>query len=261
MAVLAHPDDESLGFGGSLVKYAREGVATHLVCATRGERGRFFDNSERPDQTEIGRVRAKELQAAAVVLGLTSVAHLDFLDGDLDQANSVEAVARIVTHLRRRRPQVVVTFSADGAYGHPDHVAISQFTGAACVAAADPDFAPESGAPHRIHKLYWIAWTTVQWDAYQQAFKKLVSKVDGVERQASPWPDWAVTTEVDATAHWQTVWQAIQCHQTQLAIYEKLGQLPEETHRLLWGRQTFYRVFSLVNSGRPKENDLFEGLR
>ena len=44
MCVLAHPDDESLGTGGTLAKYAAEGVATYLVTATRGERGRFGEH-------------------------------------------------------------------------------------------------------------------------------------------------------------------------------------------------------------------------
>ena len=43
MCVLAHPDDESLGTGGAQALSAAEGIATYLVTATRGERGRFGD--------------------------------------------------------------------------------------------------------------------------------------------------------------------------------------------------------------------------
>ncbi len=56
LAVLAHPDDESLGFGGTFAKYAAEGIATYLVTATRGERGRFGARGERGDPAEVGRV-------------------------------------------------------------------------------------------------------------------------------------------------------------------------------------------------------------
>ena len=68
LAVLAHPDDESLGFGGTLAKYAAEGVETYLVTATRGERGRFGALGKGGDPIEVGRVREAELRAAAAVL-------------------------------------------------------------------------------------------------------------------------------------------------------------------------------------------------
>lgn len=92
-------------------------------------------------------------------------------------------------------------------------------------------------------------------------FRKLVSTVDGVERQATPWPDWALTTHIDARAHWQTVWRAVRRHATQMAVYGGLDQLTPEQHSMLWGEQYFYRVFSTVNGGRARESDLFAGLR
>jgi hypothetical protein len=95
----------------------------------------------------------------------------------------------------------------------------------------------------------------------QAAFRKLTSIVDGVERQANPWPDWAVTTEIDTSAFWPIVWKAVCCHRTQMSIYERLEHLTEQQQRALWGSQEFYRVYSSVNCGRRKENDLFEGLR
>jgi len=67
MCVLAHPDDESLGTGGTLAKYAAEGVETFLVTATRGERGRFGDGGERPSADVVGTTREAELRAAAKV--------------------------------------------------------------------------------------------------------------------------------------------------------------------------------------------------
>lgn len=260
MAILAHPDDESLGMGGTLAHYAAQGVETYVVTATRGERGRFFDNSARPTNEEVGRVREQELRAAARELGVREVTLLDYRDQELDQADPREAIGKIVTQLRRIRPQVVLTFSQDGAYGHPDHIAISQFTNAACIAAADSAFdAP--GAAHRIAKLYYNAWPARLWQLYQAIFKKLVSTVDGAERQANPWPEWMLTTHIDASAQWQRVCWAIHQHKTQMAVYEKLEDLTPAQHALLWGEQYFYRVASMVNGGRVRETDLFEGLR
>jgi LmbE family N-acetylglucosaminyl deacetylase len=262
MCVLAHPDDESLGMGGTLARYAHEGIETYLVTATRGERGRFGDAKERPTPEVLAKTREEELLAAARRLGVKEVRFLDYLDGDLDRADPAEAIAKIVRHLRRIRPQVVVTFGPEGGYGHPDHIAICQFATAAAVCAADPDYGtPDGMRPHRMSKLYYMAPTEARWKAYQSAFKELKSTVDGVERRATPWPDWAVTTRIDSSAHWQIVWDAVLCHKTQLSIYSKLQHLSEDHHRGLWGTQEFYRVFSGVNGGRRLETDLFEGLR
>jgi LmbE family N-acetylglucosaminyl deacetylase len=114
MCVLAHPDDESLGTGGVLAKAAAEGVATYLVTATRGERGRFGDGTERPSPAIVGHTRAEELLAAGRELGLKDVQFLDYPDGGLDGVDSNEAMSRIVCHLRRVRPHVVVTFGPEG---------------------------------------------------------------------------------------------------------------------------------------------------
>jgi LmbE family N-acetylglucosaminyl deacetylase len=267
LAVLAHPDDESLGVGGALAKYASEGVEVFVLTATRGDRGRFrghrFGELEHPGPLALAKTREAELRAAAAVLGVHEVSVLDHHDQCLDRANPRQAVEDIAGHLRRVRPDVVVTFGPDGAYGHPDHIAISQFTTAAIVAAGDPAFTCDGveARPHSVSKLYYIAWPETTWVAYQAAVRRLVSTVDDVERQATPWPDWAITTVIDASEFWLTVWRAVSCHESQVASYERLLDLSPEQHQALWGRQSFYRAFSTVNGGRARETDLFEGVR
>jgi LmbE family N-acetylglucosaminyl deacetylase len=255
MAVLAHPDDESLGIGGTLAKYASEGADVFLLSATRGDRGRYrdyrFGDPQHPGAAALASIRERELRAAASALGVRDVALLDYRDQELDRANPPQVIAAIGEHLRRVHPDVVITFGPDGAYGHPDHIAISQFTTAAIVAAADP----------AISKLYYIAWPESTWAAYQSAFKKLTSMVDGVERQVVPWPDWEITTVIDAHQFSQTVWQAISCHESQMSVYTQLEHLSPQHREALWGVQSFYRVFSTVNGGRARETDLFEGIR
>src|SRR5262249_30430066 len=220
MAVLAHPDDESLGVGGTLAKYASEGVEVFLVTATRGERGRYRgfrpNDPQYPGSSALARIREAELRAAAAALGVGEVSLLDYRDQDLDRANPREAIAAIVHHIRRVQPQVMVTFGPEGAYGHPDHVAISQFTTSAVVAAADAGFSWNGtliGRPHAVSKLYYIAWPESTWKAYQAAFRELVSTVDGVERHSVPWPEWAITTVIDTRGFSSTVWRAISCHE------------------------------------------------
>jgi LmbE family N-acetylglucosaminyl deacetylase len=241
-----------LGTGGTLARYAAEGVDTYLVTATRGERGRF-GGDEPPAPSVVGATREAELRAAARELGVREVTVLGYPDGALDGVDPTAAQEAIALHLRRVRPHVVITFGPDGAYGHPDHIAISQLTTAAVVRAAN--------AQYRIAKLYYVAWSASKWDAYQAALKKLTSLVDGVERQVVPSPDWAITTTIDTTDVWPRVWRAVQQHRTQMSIYRNLEHLSPQHHRALWGVQEFYRAFSLVNGGRMRESDLFEGLR
>jgi LmbE family N-acetylglucosaminyl deacetylase len=252
MCVLAHPDDESLGTGGVLAKYGSEGVGTYVVTATRGERGRFDDTGVSPGPDIVGRAREAELRAAAKELGVREVALLGYLDAELDRADPSEAAEKIAVHIRRIRPHVVLTFDAYGAYGHSDHIAISQLTLAAILRAGDA---------HRVSKLYYFIHSARKWAAYQAAFKTLTSTVDGTQRAAVTWPDWSVTTRVDATAVWPTVWRAVQCHKTQMSIYKNLATLSDDDQHVIWGHTEFYRVFSLVNGGRTQETDLFEGLR
>ncbi len=268
MAVLAHPDDESLGVGGALAKYASKGVDVFLLTATRGDAGRYRGHRpgapQHPGPLALANIREAELRAAAAVLGVRDVYLLDYHDQHLDGANPHEAIGSIVRHLRRIRPDVVVTFGPDGAYGHPDHIAISQLTTAAVVAATDAAFvssgAEDAGPPHAVSKLYYLAWPVSTWAAYQAAVGTLCSTVDGVERHATPWPDWAITTVIDTREFWSTVSRAISCHESQVAAYERLKDLSPEHHKALWGCQSFYRAFSTVNGGRAREESLFEGI-
>ena len=267
LAVLAHPDDESLGFGGTLAKYASADVEVFLVTATRGNAGRYRGlargDPQHPGRSALGQIREAELRAAASVLGIQEVSLLDYEDGHLEAANAREIVARIARELRRVRPHVVVSFGPDGGYSHPDHIAISQFTTAAIVAAADGEFIGDDLAtqrPHSVSKLYYQAWPESTWSAYEAGIQKLSSTVDGIERIATAWPDWEITTVIDTRDVWPTVWRAVSCHASQISAYEALKDLSPEHHECLWGRQSFYRAFSTVNGGRARETDLFAGI-
>jgi len=265
LAVLAHPDDETLGLGGLLARCASEGVATYLVTATHGQSGRYHDarpgEPGHPGLEGLAQIRESELRAAIAVLGVRELHLLGYVDGRLDQADPVEIIDRIAAHVRRIRPHVIITFAQDGGYGHPDHIAICQFASAAAVRAADPTHAAGGLAPHAAAKLYYMAWGAGHMVAYQEAFKTLTSKVDGVERAANPWPEWMLTTAVDTRVFWPTVWKAVQCHESQIGNFSKLKDLSPENHEAIWGRATFYRAFSTANGGRARETDVFEGLR
>ena len=260
MCILAHPDDESLGTGGTLAKYAAEGVDTFLLTATRGQRGWKGATADYPGPEALGELRANELQAAAKALGIRRSWLLDEMDGELDGADPEEMTREIARCIREARPQVVVTFGPDGAYGHPDHIAISQLASAAVVRAATPGDEP-SGPPHAVSKLYYMAASQQLMDAYQQAFGTFNKEVDGMHRRAVAWEDWAITTRLDTRDYTSKVWDAISCHRSQLKDFAKLQALPEARRRSIFGEQTYYRAFSLANGGRRVERDLFAGLR
>ena len=262
LCVLAHPDDESMGMGGTLAKYAAEGVETFLVTATRGQQGWLGDPAANPGRERLGQIREAELRAAAAVLGLRQVVLLDYVDGEVDQVDSWQVTHEIASHIRRLRPHVVLTMGHDGIYGHPDHIAVCQLTTAAVMAAADADDGLKRGeTPHHVSKLYYQAVRPEMIAAYESALGPLVMNVDGVERRGPGWPSWVITTTIDTTQYWEQVWRAVACHRSQLPGYQTLMRLPAEQHQLIWCTQEYYRVFSLVNGGRRVEQDLFEGLR
>jgi len=262
LAVFPHPDDETLGLGGTFAKYSAEGVETYLVCATRGERGWFESEGPDPGLEAVGRIREAELRCAAEQLGLHEVNFLDYLDGDLDQAKPPEIIAKIVAQIRRIKPQVVVTFGPDGAYGHPDHIALSQFTSSALVCAADGSFVDLGDqSPHRVQKFYYMVDNQKIVDFANEAFGGINMEIDGVTRKHVSWADWEITTHINARPYIETVSKAVHCHKSQLPGYGALGGSSAEEMAPFFGKGNFYRVFSLVNGGRKDETDLFEGLR
>ncbi len=165
LSVLAHPDDESFGMGGTLAKYAKEGTDVHLICATRGEAGEvapeFLDG-----QSSIAHLREMELRCAVDKLGIKEVHLLDYRDsgmsGSTDNTNPealinapLDQVAReIAEYIRKIKPQVILTFDPIGGYRHPDHIFIHQAATKAFYLADDSAF-KSSYPPYKPGKLYY----------------------------------------------------------------------------------------------------------
>lgn len=126
LVVIAHPDDESFAMGGTLAKYAAEGVRVVLVSATRGEAGIPGLNA-----AKTARLREAELTSAAQALGVSRLEFLGYLDGELDSADEEVVVGKILKLIQQEKPDALITFGADGISGHPDHVAVHHFTTAA----------------------------------------------------------------------------------------------------------------------------------
>jgi LmbE family N-acetylglucosaminyl deacetylase len=168
LAVLAHPDDESFGIGGTLALYARRGVSVHLVCATRGEVGTVPPEAMQ-GYASVAELREAELRCAAGMLGLAGVHFLGYRDSGMPGSSDnlhpralvaapLDEVAESITHyIRKLRPQVVITFDPIGGYRHPDHIAIHNATIMAFEAAGDPEMYPdpEGLPPYSANKLYF----------------------------------------------------------------------------------------------------------
>ena len=262
LAIFPHPDDETLGLGSTLARYSSEGVETYLVCATRGERGWFDSEGPDPGLEGVGRIREAELRCAAENLGLHEVNFLDYLDGDVDRAVPEEIIGKIVFHIRRIKPQVVVTFGPDGAYGHPDHIALSQFTNGALVCAADRNFVDSHAQPpHRVLKFYYMVDSHEIVNVANEAFGGISMEIDGITRTHVGWADWQITTWLDNNTYLDKVQKAMLCHKSQIPGYHPIDQWSLDELAKIFGTGHFYRAFSLVNGGREVERDLFEGLR
>jgi LmbE family N-acetylglucosaminyl deacetylase len=157
LAVFAHPDDETFCAGGTLAKYAAAGWELMAVSATRGQAGQIRDPLVATRRT-LGQVREREFYAACEQLGVRHARVLDYMDGTLQDVDPDELAGVVVQIIRAFRPDVVITFGPDGAYGHPDHIAIGAATTRAFELAGSPRHFPEQlvagRRPHRPAQLY-----------------------------------------------------------------------------------------------------------
>lgn len=127
LAVFAHPDDESFICGGTLAKYASEGVDITLVSATRGEMGRRMGNPPYLNRESMAAAREMELRQACESLGIRQLLFLDIRDKTVEFADEDSLTARIAAHINEVDPDVVLTFH-ERLGGHPDHCAIGKAT-------------------------------------------------------------------------------------------------------------------------------------
>jgi LmbE family N-acetylglucosaminyl deacetylase len=161
MTIHAHPDDESIGCGGTMAKNVAAGRRVVLVTGTRGELGEIVvPDLDTPDNhRRLGELRAVELERAMARLGVTEWENLGYRDSDMMgragnhdprsfwQADLDEAAGRLVWLMRRYQPDVVTTYNEYGGYGHPDHIRVHDVAVRAFPRAGDPGWYPEQLAP------------------------------------------------------------------------------------------------------------------
>jgi LmbE family N-acetylglucosaminyl deacetylase len=134
MGIWAHPDDEAYLSGGLMALARANGQRVVCVTATRGELGTTDPVAWPPER--LAAERTRELADCLAVLGVLEHHWLDYRDGGCAAADAPTAIRRLAELVAQIRPDTVLTFGPDGLTGHPDHQAVSAWTGAAFAAAA-----------------------------------------------------------------------------------------------------------------------------
>ncbi len=266
LAIFAHPDDESFPTGGALARYAREGVAVSLVCATRGEAGEISDPALATPQT-LGRVREEELRRACTVLGVTHLRFLDYLDGTLPEVDRHEAEGKVVLAIRELRPQVVLTWGPEGGYGHPDHIAVHDWATAAFETAGDPGAFPEQFLeglePWTPLKLYNLAMPRERFQRIGEIAKQFAQITAWDNRDWSTFgvPEARITTCVNVAPYVDTKLKAIGSHQTQFSPNHPYAVLPRDLVGEFFREECYVLAESRLSAPGGREDDLFQGIR
>ncbi len=246
LGVFAHPDDESRIVGGTLAKYASEGVTISLVVATRGEAG---ECGEPPLCTpeELPRVREAELREACAILGVQDLTILDHRDGTLAAVDRAELIGQIVEAIRRVRPHVLLTFGPEGRTLHPDHIAIHEAATAAFELAADAHAYPaQDWPPFAVPKLYYSAIPERQARSTAWRFPSIPDEEATVALDVTPW----VGQKKRATN---------EAHRTQ-AHDQPFGNLPEAERWEELSREYFHLAATHGRTRPEREEDFFTGL-
>ena len=292
MTVHAHPDDETIGTGGTMAKAVRAGHRVVLVTCTRGEMGEIVvkDMDTPENHRRLGEIRAGELEAAMGVLGVTEWENLGYRDSDMMgregnndprtfwQADLDEAARRLTWLIRRYRPDVVTTYNAFGGYGHPDHIRVHDTAIRAVPRAGDPNWYPEqleTGLePWTPKKFYEQATpesirrkmnerlaelgTDTAWLPPKDATPEQLAEYEERMSQMLT-PDDQVTTWIDIGDELEAKWAAIQKHVTQINMDFPFMKLGFDGWKEFWGIETFVLRESMVDTAKP-ESDLFAGL-
>ncbi len=287
LLVHAHPDDETIGSGATMARYAAEGVHVTLVTCTRGEEGEVLvdDHAHRAAHLEdsLGEHREVELANAMVELGVTDHRFLGgagrYRDSgmmgtpDNDdpacfwRADLLAAAADLVSVIREVRPQVLVTYDDFGGYGHPDHIQAHRVATYATALAAAPSFRPELGEAWEIAKVYWSAFPRSFIREGIAALKAVGDTSDFVSMDPDAIPfavdDDVVTTALHAEEYGEHKMNAMRQHATQINVEGGFFALSDNLGSRAMGVEHYRLVRGAVGGpldDKGWETDLFAGL-
>lgn len=272
LAILAHPDDESFGPGGTLARYAAAGTAVHIAIATDGAAGSVAEGHEE-SRHNLVEVRAKELDAAVAILGGT-LHRLGFRDSGMtgDPANQHpeafinadlhEAIGRVVRLIREIRPQVVITHDETGGYFHPDHIMCWKIVTPAFHAAGDPTQYPEYGPAYQPQRLYYTAMPQ-RWIKIFIALMRLrrqdptqAGRNKDIDLTKLGMPTERIHAHIDIRPVWETKQRASAEHASQGGGGAFVRLLPRWVVKQVLGRELFMRAHPPAPNGW-REQELF----
>ncbi len=274
LAVLAHPDDESFGPGGTLARYAAEGVDVHVCIATDGAAGSVEEGHEAA-HGDLVAVRTRELAIACQALGAT-VHVLGYRDSGMSgdpanqhpdafvQSDDEEAIGRVVNLIRTLKPNVIMTHDETGGYFHPDHIRCWAVVTAAFHAAADPaQFAAIAPDSHQADRLYYTAFP----NRWTKIFAAVVRLRGGNPKQVGRNKDIDITrlgiaaeklhAHIDYRHYWQQKTEASAAHASQGGGNGgPFRYIPAFVRRQFLSTDTFIRAYPAVPDGF-RETSLF----
>jgi LmbE family N-acetylglucosaminyl deacetylase len=257
LLAFAHPDDEGMS-AGAMMKAKDEGHRVVLLSATRGEVGEIYNMDEAASRPRLGEIRTHELEKAAGVIGVDRVEFLDYRDSGMirtadnddprsfNRASVDDAATKLVKLLDEERPEIVVTFGADGMYGHPDHIKIHHVTNAAL---------------DRLHgwkprKLYYTAIPRSLMQAFMSQMPDEMREQQNPDMVFEGTPDEQVTTRLDVSQYIKRKREAFEAHVSQNNPDSWFSKIPEEAYEMAFGTE-----FYAIGRGEPgtslPEGDLF----
>ena len=262
LAIFAHPDDEAFGTGGTLARYAAEGVRVRLICATRGESGKLTD----PDQDAsrgIAALREDELKEACRALGLEPPVFLDYHDSGrqertqyhnpkaLMNVDDGEIELELRKHIAELEPTLLLTFDPHGVYGHIDHVKIHRATNAAFWSADGVTNAPPK-------RLFYTALASEWMRAMQETrgrspLAELDPGVYGVDKDT-------FAAVLDVSRFKDQKEAAVRAHRSQTGPQSSFADMPDEMWQEMFLKETFTLGGLRGSFPDMPVDDLFAGL-
>jgi N-acetyl-1-D-myo-inositol-2-amino-2-deoxy-alpha-D-glucopyranoside deacetylase len=263
LVIVAHPDDETFGMGGTMARLIDEGHAVTVVCATRGEVGEISDPEIATPET-LGQVREQELRDAMHELGVEDVRFLEYRDSGMAgtaenedtrafiQAEPMEVSMDLSAIMQEVNPDVVITWDQSGGYGHPDHVRVHE-----TATDAFGSYAMRSGRPVR---LYYTAlpvhlFEEMQAELREQGVEFGSQQIrDSVMRLPRP----PVTTAIDVTTYVEAKRRAMAHHRSQMPADSPFDKISEGLRMKFFGTEYFHRAVPEWHEGEPEEHALFD---
>ncbi len=263
LLVHAHPDDESILTGGVMARARLDGHRVVLLTATRGEESGSLSGDGSAARSSLADIRTEELRQACEILGVDRQEFLDYReagDGDsttLEPSTSFhlapldEVADRIAALLREEHPEVIVTYGADGTYGHPDHRRAHHATLRALDLLAAEDWAP--------HKVYLHALPSSLVQTIVAAAQANGIDLPREVAQSEGTPDGEITTVVDVSGVLDRKLAACAAHATQMHPGIPLAAIAADVFETAFGIERYVLVRGELGEPLP-ETSLFTGL-